>query len=79
MSKFEKNLIKYLSYGFFVGIYYSFIKGPTTTSSSVNGMFEFYTVPTSTFIFRTLSTSFLLSLFAGVVYTITFLCIRVNK
>ncbi len=25
MSKFEKNLIKYLSYGFFVGIYYSFI------------------------------------------------------
>ncbi|MDQ0047657.1 rod shape-determining protein MreD [Paenibacillus polymyxa] len=78
MSKFEKNLIKYLSYGFFVGIYYSFIKGPTT-STSVNGMFEFYTVPTSTFIFRTLSTSFLLSLFAGVVYTITFLCIRGNK
>ncbi|PNQ86223.1 hypothetical protein C1T20_06170 [Paenibacillus polymyxa] len=75
MSKFEKNLIKYLSYGFFVGIYYSFIKGPTT-SSSVNGMFEFYTVPTPTFIFRTLSTSFLLSLFAGVVYTIVFLFIR---
>ncbi|AHC22729.1 hypothetical protein PPYC1_16385 [Paenibacillus polymyxa] len=79
MSKFEKNLIKYLSYGFFVGIYYSFIKGPTTTSTPINGMFEFYTVPTSTFIFRTLSTSFLLSLFAGVVYTITFLCIRGNK
>ncbi|WDM23472.1 hypothetical protein [Paenibacillus polymyxa] len=79
MSEFEKNLIKYLSYGFCVGIYSSFIKGPTTTSSSINGMFEFYTVPTSTFIFRTLSTSFLLSLFAGVVYTIVFLCIKGNK
>lgn len=78
MSKFEKNLIKYLSYSFFVGIYYSFIKGPTT-SSSVNGIFEFYTVPTSTFIFRTLSLSFLLSLIAGVVYTIVFLFVKGNK
>ncbi len=58
MSKFEKNLIKYLSYGFIVGIYYSFIKGPTTTSTPINGMFEFYTVPTSTFIFRTLQHRF---------------------
>lgn len=55
MSKFEKNLIKYLSYGFCVGIYYSFIKGPT------------------------LSISFILSLIAGVVYTIVFLCIKGNK
>lgn len=76
MSKFEKNLIKYLSYGFFVGIYYSFIQGPTTTTSPVNGVFEYYTVPASTFIFSTLSTSFLLSLISGVVYTVVFLSTR---
>ncbi|WP_228552601.1 hypothetical protein, partial [Paenibacillus polymyxa] len=58
---------------------YSFIKGPTTTNSSINGMFEFYTVPTSTIIFRTLSISFILSLIAGVVYTIVFLCIKGNQ
>ncbi|MNW41653.1 hypothetical protein D3C74_188000 [compost metagenome] len=79
MSKFEKIIIKYLFYVFFVGIYYSFIKGPTTMSFSINGMFEFYTVPTSTFIYRTLSSSFILSLIAGVVYTIVFLCIKGNK
>ncbi|SFR16292.1 rod shape-determining protein MreD [Paenibacillus sp. cl130] len=79
MSKFEKNLFKYLSYGFLVGIYYSFIQGPTTTTSSLNGSLQLYTVSASTFIFRTLSTSFLLSLLSGVVYTIVFLSIRRNK
>ncbi|MET3211171.1 UNVERIFIED_CONTAM: hypothetical protein ABIC26_004138 [Paenibacillus sp. PvR008] len=78
MSKFEKNLIKYLSYGFMVGLYYSFIKGPTQ-SSTVSGVTKFFTLPTSDFIFSALSTSFLVSLIFGILYSLFFLAKRRNK
>ncbi len=78
MSKFEKKLIKYLSYGFVVGIYYSFIKGPTH-SSTVNGTTKFFTLPASDFIFGALSTSFLVSLIFGFLYFLVFLANRRNK
>ncbi|AUS28991.1 hypothetical protein C1A50_4881 [Paenibacillus polymyxa] len=78
MSKFEKKLIKYLSYGFMVGIYYSFIKGPTH-SSTVNGATKFFTLPASDFIFSTLSTSFLISIIFGFLYFLVFLVKRRNK
>ncbi|MEC0238089.1 hypothetical protein P4H71_27640 [Paenibacillus kribbensis] len=72
MNKFEKQLMKYLSYGFMAGLYYSFIKGPAQ-SSTVNGVTQFFTFPAPDFIFSALSTSFLASLIFGILYSLVFL------